>query len=435
MRSSFARGLAALLCLALPAAPMAHALDYRGDSGLGSKHNDMGFEGFQGFSNEVGSARDQAREKAVEAKKEADGKKSRAQDLKDTGDQIGKDRNQLLPQMQQAKQEDQRNSSGSSSLQKLLQKPYSPPKKYQKAIEALGLRNNGQLFYKGPAVQKKLYTEANQINSQAQQSFEKATQGYQAARQLQSFQRIAQARQAGMRNAQGVQGAGNNLAARSRSGGLGLGVNSTDSVAGGNLDGEGIGSGITDSSEKGVESDGSSAVTSGGGGGLMGSGRGSRGLASTSFDGNIDMKRKGGTDAAKGAAANYSGGPGAPEKSDLRRSLEKNFAALDALFDQVAGKDSGKPLAAAAASTGRNSGAAAESEPLETLNAVLQIHEPSQAEPVSESAEATAPSMVAMVEASSEVRSNGFTLEEDSLFQRVRQSYLRAAQSGRIAGH
>lgn len=402
-------------------------MDFRGDNGLGSKHNEMGFDGFQGFGDDVGAARDQARDRAGETQKEADGQMNRARDLNNMGDQIGKDRNQLLPQVQQAKQQDQRNSSGSSSLQKLLQKPYNPPKKYQEAIHALGLRNNGELYYKGPKVQEQLYTKAEDLSTQAQRTYDKAAQGFQAARKLQSFQQIATARAAGMRNVQNVYGAANNSSATARNGGLGLGRNGSNDSYGGSLTSEKIGSGISDRSEKGAESNGSGSlsVASAGGGGAGGS----RGLASTSFDGKIDMKMKGAPDSSKGAS---DAGPGAgkpPEKGELRRSLEKNFAALDALFDHVAGKASDKPAASLSSALGGGAAPTAANEPMETLKAVLQIEErPAAEDPVA----APGPATLAMVESSGE-QGSGFLLEEESLFQRIRHSYLRAAQDGRIA--
>ncbi len=431
-----------LLCLALLLAQQARAEDYR-FQGLGTKYKDDGFDGFEGFSDEVEGARNQARKRVGEAKKEADTQRSSARDLKDTGDQIGKDRNQLLPQMQQASQQDKSNGTGSSSMQSLLKKPYTPPKKYQKAIEALGLRNNGELYYKGPSVQKKLYNQAEELKVQAQQSQEKAANGLQAARQLQGFQRIAQTRQAGMRSVLQGRGAGNNFAARSNSGGLGLGGSGANGSYEGSSGTARIGSGISDNSEKGAESYGSGITTDGSGGVAMGSGgggsgeRGSRGLASTAFSGNIDMNTKGQTNSAREGSTSGTMGSGSEGKSDMKSSLEKNFAALDALFDQVAGKPSDSTTSSSATAAAGDSGGGAVNEPLETLKAVLKIEQSAPPEKVAkevvEPAAPRAPTMLAVAGAPSSELANGYVLEEDSLFQRIRQSYNRAAQSGRIA--
>lgn len=422
--SSRGSRLAALLCFALVLAPVCRAEDYR-FSGPGNKYRDDGFDGFGGFADDIERAGGTARERAGDRQKEGEGQMGRARDLNNMGDQIGKDRNNLLPRVAQARQQDQKNSTGSSSpssrVQKLMQQPYNPQGKYREAIHALGLRSNGELYHKGPAVQEKLYTKAEELAKSAEASFQQAAQGAQAARKMAQFQQTALARNAGMRNLSHVQAAKNDLGRYGGNNRLAL----AGGTAGGSQEGSGstqkIGSGLSGKSDKGTEN--GSGISVSAAGGLKGGPAGSREILSP-FDKKIGMKPAGapGTDTK--------GGPPPGAEGAGRARMEKSFAALDALFDQVAGKDSSKAVVASVAgATSAASAVLSVPEGSSATEAVIAEEPPAKEGPAAELLVAAKP--VAVME-TSEVLGNGFLLEEESLFERVRQSYARAERSGRI---
>lgn len=410
------------LCVFFPHVE-ALALDYS-TGGLGSKHSDDGFTGFGGFGDQVGTARDNATDRAGNAEKAGNGYKSQADELKGMGERVGQDRSKLAPLVSQARAQDQQNSSGSSRLQKLFSTPYpaNPESKYALALRALGplkINDYRSLYENGDKAKQALLRKSEELNEQANKSFSQAAQGLQAAKQLNAFRQTAVARNAAMGSvkqigsaqnpASGISKSGQRLTGNfgnERAGLLGSGGSKLNSL-----------SSITSSKEEMLE----------GGTALRHSGK-------ESFDG-AGGTRSPASVSATGKAPGSAHGAKMKDTTDTSANAVGDFIArLDALPNRV--KRSADPILPKGFSLGggiipTNSDtpiapAISSNDSLQTLNAVLQIKE-------NEPAQAATPELKEAALEPKESLGSGFFLEEDSLFLRVKNSLVKAEKSGRLA--
>jgi|GEM_PF-4062667 len=429
--------LAALLCLLqameISAVADTTSADYDySTSGLGNKHRDDGFEWFKGFSDEANVARERSAGRATEAEKNATDLKSNANELKGMGDQVGEDKKSLFPRMQQAKLQDQRNSSGSSQLEKLMSTRYpeNPNSKYAKVMKTFTIDNNRKLLERGDFAQDALYKKANEFNEAANTKFEQATQAQAVAAKLRDFQRIADTRNSAMGSVKQVGFAGNSAVLKKKNGAR-LSGPFDDGKArllargGSSLH---AASKVTSSNEDalsrkasliGNASDERGGLPGNGGGGLLGY-----------AGGNTSTPGTGGKIENEATAMGWKDET-LPEDFEAAKDRSKDFAALDAMFDAVAEKKTDPAVFGGAAGGGDGVAGAGAMGLAELAKETLEPAEVNENERTLTKQISFSSSGVVITGQLNKNFEDDIGLDV-SLFQRVSESYVRIFKRGAL---